>query len=91
MNIDLQCHLGSEVELQVGGDFCYNPKPGDSQPDLLLIAGGIGINPLFSIVQHAADLLQGSEAGDVVAKLGSVVLLYSAKSKLELIHRVYFK
>ncbi|XP_014674273.1 PREDICTED: oxidoreductase NAD-binding domain-containing protein 1-like [Priapulus caudatus] len=81
------CHLGSEVEMRVGGDFVYDPRVGDPTTDLLLVAGGIGVNPLYSMIQHAADLLQEGATGIAVAKPRAVTLLFSAKTRQELIHR----
>ena len=37
----LQCKVGSEVKVRVGGDFFYDPQPQDSPHNLLLLAGGI--------------------------------------------------
>lgn len=56
------------------GDFYYRREMGDS---LVLIAGGIGITPLMSILRHVD-----------AAELGvSATLFYSAKSPSELIFR----
>ncbi|KAJ8267322.1 hypothetical protein COCON_G00124940 [Conger conger] len=48
------CRLDSEVEVRVGGDFFFDPSPGGGAVDLLLVAGGVGINPLAKTAQ---DLL----------------------------------
>ena len=61
----------------LGGDFFYSPKNGNGD-DLLLIAGGVGINPLYSIFQTFLDH-QNPESSK------SVTLLYSAKTKDEFI------
>ena len=39
-NLILQCKIGSQVKVRVGGDFLYDPKPTDEAHNLLLIAGG---------------------------------------------------
>lgn len=44
------CAVGSRLKIKVGGDFYYEATP-PKLSDLLLIAGGIGINPLYSILQ----------------------------------------
>ncbi|XP_066302417.1 oxidoreductase NAD-binding domain-containing protein 1-like isoform X1 [Branchiostoma lanceolatum] len=81
-----KCQVGSKVRMRVGGDFNFDPQDGDQSKDLLLIAGGVGINPLYSIVQHVVDLhrLQGSETA---YKPGRTVLLYSARDEGELLFR----
>ena len=40
---------GNEVEIEVGGSFVYRPAAARS---LMLIAGGIGINPIMSILSY---------------------------------------
>ncbi|NWH48413.1 OXND1 protein, partial [Fregata magnificens] len=77
------CTLDSEVALRVGGDFFFDPQPGDSPVELVLIAGGVGINPLFSILLHIADL-HGYRNG---YKMGTVKLYYSAKNTSELLFK----
>ena len=70
--------------MRVGGDFYFDPQPGESIPDLLLIAGGVGINPLYSIVQHVCDLKQENDLGYT----GKTLLLFSAKNEDELLFKV---
>ncbi|XP_078274247.1 oxidoreductase NAD-binding domain-containing protein 1 isoform X4 [Rhinoraja longicauda] len=86
--IHKQCEIGSEVTLRVGGDFFFDPRPSDSPVDLLLVAGGVGINPLYSILLHAAELhrLQGTE--HCKYKPGSVQLYFSAKNTEELLFKI---
>ncbi|XP_023333403.1 oxidoreductase NAD-binding domain-containing protein 1 isoform X3 [Eurytemora carolleeae] len=51
-----QASQGDKVSVRFGGDFYY-PTPDISGPhSLLLIAGGVGINPLLSIWFQARDL-----------------------------------
>ncbi|XP_019391128.1 PREDICTED: oxidoreductase NAD-binding domain-containing protein 1 [Crocodylus porosus] len=85
--IHTQCTLDSEVALRVGGDFCFDPQPGDSPVNLVLIAGGVGINPLFSILLHVADLYINQETKGSGYKMGTVKLLYSAKNTNELLFK----
>lgn len=63
--------------------------------DLLLVAGGLGINPLYGMLQHHAHLLgQGGketaeeELVEGMRRKGAVCLLYSAKNMAELIFKV---
>ncbi|NWX51378.1 OXND1 protein, partial [Steatornis caripensis] len=81
------CTLGSEVALRVGGDFFFDPQPGDSPVKLVLIAGGVGINPLFSILLHIADLRGYQEGKGNGYKMGTVKLYYSAKNTSELLFK----
>ena len=71
----VQCQVGSRLKVRIGGDFVYNPAPG-RLPDLLLVAGGIGINPLMAMFMHQMHLS------------GQARLLYSAKNTQELIFMV---
>ncbi|XP_021375142.1 oxidoreductase NAD-binding domain-containing protein 1-like [Mizuhopecten yessoensis] len=95
--VHTQCRVDMEVSIRSGGDTFYDPKPDDPSSDLLLIAGGIGINPLYSILCHVTDLLGskgdkletngGNSAGadNSVYTPGRVCLLYSASTEEELI------
>lgn len=65
-----------EVSYKFGGEICFNETDCSSRP-LLLLAGGIGINPLFSIMQRAVELNKQP-----------VTLLYSSKTSEELIFKV---
>ncbi|XP_069114286.1 oxidoreductase NAD-binding domain-containing protein 1-like [Argopecten irradians] len=96
--VHTKCKEGVEVNIRSGGDTFYDPKPTDPSTDLLLIAGGIGINPLYSILCHVRDLLQMKEErkGDnstgtdnSVYIPGNIHLLYSASSEEELIFQCY--
>ncbi|KAK2864469.1 hypothetical protein Q7C36_003623 [Tachysurus vachellii] len=81
--IHTKCALGSHVEVRVGGDFYFDPMPSDHTVDLLLLAGGVGINPLYSILMHSADLLQLPHA----YKPGHTHLCYTAKNTKELLFK----
>jgi ferredoxin-NADP reductase len=73
------------VQLKVGGKFHFNPKnvtiPAD---DVLLLAGGIGINPLHSMMSHIADV-NTYPSGPYK---GKILLLYSARTYCDLIWKV---
>ena len=45
--------VGDAVEVSLGGDFYYEPDEAES---VVLIAGGIGLTPLMSIVRSAHEL-----------------------------------
>ncbi|XP_075778225.1 oxidoreductase NAD-binding domain-containing protein 1 isoform X2 [Pelodiscus sinensis] len=85
--IHTQCTLDSEVALRVGGNFFFDPQPADSSVNLVLIAGGVGINPLFSILLHVADFLRNQESEGNGYKMETVKLYYSAKNTNELLFK----
>ncbi|KAM8966642.1 oxidoreductase NAD-binding domain-containing protein 1 [Pelodytes ibericus] len=85
--IHTQCSLGSEVALRVGGEFYFDPQPSDFPVDLLLIAGGVGINPLFSILLHVADLHETQKTTGQGVQMGNVKLCYCAKNTSELLFK----
>lgn len=86
--VHTMCTVGSRVAMRVGGDFFFDPSPSDPPVDLLLVAGGVGINPLYSILLHATDLLHlnRSSAGRD-CNIGSAHLCYSAKNTEELLFK----
>ncbi|KAI0242197.1 Oxidoreductase NAD-binding domain-containing protein 1 [Lamellibrachia satsuma] len=79
-----QAHPGNEVTVRVAGDFSYDPQLGDNSTDLLLVAGGVGINPLCSMMRHMADL---KRQGQNAYQPGQVEMLYTARSCDELIFK----
>ncbi|KAM6900066.1 oxidoreductase NAD-binding domain-containing protein 1 [Xenentodon cancila] len=82
------CTVGSRVAMRVGGDFFFDPSPSDPSVDLLLVAGGVGINPLYSILLHTADVLRLNRAsGSRNYNVGSAHLCYSAKNAQELLFK----
>ena len=66
--------VGDEVEVALGGDFIYEPDEAES---VVLIAGGIGLTPLMSIVRSANEL----------AARTHLTLVYSASTPDELLFR----
>ncbi|KAG8516215.1 Oxidoreductase NAD-binding domain-containing protein 1 [Galemys pyrenaicus] len=80
-----QCTLGSEVAVRVGGEFYFDPQPADASRNLVLIAGGVGINPLLSILRHSADLHREWVDKGSGHEMGTVRLFYSAKNTSELL------
>lgn len=83
--VHTKCQVGSEVRLRVGGDFHYPLDSDTGQKDLLLLAGGVGVNPLYSMLQHFVYCLQLKE--DAFPKDSLAHMLYSAKSEEELIFK----
>lgn len=64
--------LGKELQVRVGGSFICPPPEGlDGIRHVVLVAGGVGVNPLMSILGYLAD---ESKAVDL-----RVSVLYSAK------------
>ncbi|XP_041478518.1 oxidoreductase NAD-binding domain-containing protein 1-like isoform X1 [Lytechinus variegatus] len=83
-----QCAVGSKVKVRTGGDkLVFDPKPGDPSWNVLLIGGGIGINPLISLMHHAADLHDQKKANPQGYTPGKMELLFSASTKNELIFK----
>lgn len=78
------CTVGTKIRVCVGGAFRYDPAPLELS-DLLLIAGGIGINPLFSILKHQHYLTSQCSG---TARIPGSRLLYTARSCNELIFKV---
>ena len=70
--------------MRVGGNFFFDPEPGVPSPDLLLVAGGVGINPLYSILQHVGDITSDPQH----KKKKKTTLLFSAKNQDELLYKV---
>lgn len=81
--VHTQCTLGSRVALRVGGDFFFDPAPSSPALDLLLLAGGVGINPLYSILLHTADLLREGRGHSI----NSAHICYSAKNTQQLLFK----
>ncbi|XP_033103167.1 oxidoreductase NAD-binding domain-containing protein 1-like [Anneissia japonica] len=78
-----ECKVGSKVSLRVGGtQMVYDPQPNDPSYNILLIAGGIGINPLLSILRHAESTHRAHKPWFTGR---SFRLLYSASTQKELI------
>lgn len=73
--------------IRVGGDFWYSP--GDrGLTDLLLIGGGVGINPLFSMLSHHVRLQSRPNSESAAGRAGAVTMLYSSKTENELLFKV---
>ena len=69
-----EARVGDTVEISLGGDFYYAP---DMDGPVVLIAGGIGLTPLMSIVRAIAESDQPT----------LTTLIYSASTPSELLFR----
>ena len=89
----MQCSGGEIVQIRVGGDFFYDPlsNKSEAEADLLLVGGGVGINPLVSILMEYVDLLHSSHLHkENSIKPGKVHLLYSGRTAEELVFKVNY-
>lgn len=77
------CRQGDLVTFRFGGDFFYPLPELAHGHSLLLVAGGVGINPLYSILQHVHHTKKSGHSQSPDA----VTLLYSAANRDELIFR----
>ncbi|KAL1787667.1 oxidoreductase NAD-binding domain-containing protein 1 [Sigmodon hispidus] len=82
-----KCTLDSEVALRVGGEFFFDPQPTNAPRNLVLIAGGVGINPLLSILRHSADLHRNQADKGNSCNIETIKLFYSAKNTSELLFK----
>lgn len=84
--VHTKCKEGDNVQVRFGGEFYYPPDSVVSSQEphnILLIGGGVGINPLLSIWLQAEHLHSTNNC----VKPDKISLLYSAVSKDELIFR----
>ncbi|XP_005097509.1 oxidoreductase NAD-binding domain-containing protein 1 [Aplysia californica] len=91
--VHTKCKEGSEVKMRAGGDFFYDPPKHACTEDLLLLAGGVGVNPLFSILQHFIHLHPSQERDRNAGAKSQpkVSFLYSAQNMEELIFKEELK
>jgi len=83
-----QSKTGDIVSIRAGGDFFYDPPHGQNENDLLLLAGGVGVNPLISILQQFVQQNQGAVQSHLdKSSLSRAVFMYSARNKEELIFK----
>ena len=73
------------VSIRVGGDYYYDPSPTGPVRDLLFIAGGIGINPILSMMEHHIFLQTQRSQSDIKP---ICQLLYSASTSDNLVFQV---
>ena len=78
------------MAIRAGGDFYYTIDNTDKHSgDLLLLAGGVGINPLYSILQHFQHLHSSHESPNHGC-IPKATFMYSARNTDELIFKVSF-
>ncbi|RDD42780.1 Oxidoreductase NAD-binding domain-containing protein 1 [Trichoplax sp. H2] len=80
--IHTKCKVGDVVKLRCGGNFYFDFHKTDKKKHLLLIAGGVGINPICSIVRDLAEHIIRSRSDEYRA-----LLLYSGKSRKNLLFK----
>nr|XP_039255881.1 oxidoreductase NAD-binding domain-containing protein 1-like [Styela clava] len=80
-----QCHVGSTVSLCFGGDFYHDPVA-ERDENLLLISGGVGINPIYSILRERSAFLRQDPQRYSGNKI-STMLLYCARTAEELLFK----
>lgn len=85
--IHQQCHVGSRVTLRAGGDLFLAPSAEDLPRPLLLVAGGVGINPLISILRHMRHLRVESRRTGAGYEPAPIELLYSCRGRQELLFK----
>jgi len=92
--VHFKCHIGDQVSIKIGGDFFWDPTElhqsefTNFEYDLLLIAGGIGINPIHSIFRSAYEVRQQWPEKRVVEGAPKcTTLLFSGKTMEELLFR----
>lgn len=56
-----QAKVGERVGVRVGGTFRVDDEEAGKHP-LLLIAGGIGITPLYCILKHTLEVMETQDA-----------------------------
>lgn len=67
--------LGSELQVRIGGSFVFPPTCHPTLAGIekiVFVAGGVGINPLMSMLSYLAE-------GHAFSDLEEVVVLYSSK------------
>ncbi|XP_061411682.1 oxidoreductase NAD-binding domain-containing protein 1 isoform X2 [Lethenteron reissneri] len=85
--VHTQCKVGVEVTVRVGGNFYFDPRPSDPPVNLLLVAGGVGINPLRSILMHCVHLMRQRVLTQAGCQLGKIHLIFTARTISELIFK----
>lgn len=80
--------MGSTVDIRVGGDFFFDTDDQSmTGKNILLIGGGVGINPLVSIITQLQDYRKSNGKSNSLKSC----LMFSAKTKAELLFMVIAK
>lgn len=77
-----ECKVGDVVLLKVGGKCIWRPCEPKLQKNTLFIAGGIGVNPILSMLLHQFEARKGINNCNERS-----ILLYSASTNDELIFK----
>lgn len=78
-----KCKVGDMVKMRCGGDFYLDFNEADKRKHFLLVAGGVGINPICSIIRDLAENITKSQSNE-----HQVILLYSGKTEKDLLFKV---
>lgn len=90
--VHTQCRSGDVVGMKVGGDFFFDPirfstslftESASPPPSVLLVAGGVGINPILSILEE----FSANVKNQTINPQSRATLLYSASTREELLFR----
>ena len=76
------------MAIRAGGDFFFDPLLSGDENNLLLLAGGVGINPLYSILQEFNHHHYSKEMKHETSDKPRATFIYSAQNKEELIFMV---
>jgi ferredoxin-NADP reductase len=76
--------IGQSVKLKASGSFHFKMAAEHANKNLVFVAGGIGINPILSMLQDIDIWLRNNESIVDTSKL-RVSLIYSGSSRKELI------
>lgn len=82
------CKAGDKFHIRVGGDFHYDPLMDSKMPDMIFIAGGVGINPLLSIIRQLQFVHRKMDKINRKNFPRKITLLYSAKTEDEILFKV---
>jgi len=74
--------VGAQVAVRIGGDFYYEQSDDEGDHQVLLLAGGVGINPLASILFHIAEKMSLNQSN-----CQRLHLVFSAKTEKELLFK----
>jgi len=77
-----KCAKGDEVRIRSGGDFCIDLSEAvESGPRYLLVAGGVGLNPLLAMLRHL------DHQASTLQRPPCVALVYSARTEGDLLFK----
>ncbi|CAG8436153.1 10661_t:CDS:2 [Funneliformis caledonium] len=78
-----QANIGDEINARVGGEFVWNSSKErqDQIGHVIFIAGGVGINPLISMLESICQ----DEESNQYEKIKKIILLYSVRTFSELL------